>query len=233
MTVMAMMGLRIDLFKHKSYIVPAVSLFILGHVYSNWFIYTDSMTENKKLILLYVQAAAFPFGYYLYLCTFPKWTWYLKQRIGDRSSTIAFNVSMGGLWVFNMAIFRMLSHFDHGSMHLSTSHALIVGVIGYIMSAVGWIVKIWASYILGVASYFYADMVHRKPLEGSTFNIIGPYKWLNNPMYGLGYVGCYGFALVHQSWMCLAMSAVMHAGVWYFNTAVEQKWVKKIYGDNA
>jgi protein-S-isoprenylcysteine O-methyltransferase Ste14 len=74
-------------------------------------------------------------------------------------------------------------------------------------------------------------MIHRKPIEGSTFNMVGPYKYFRNPMYGVGYVGAYGFGIVHRSPLCLGLAAIMHLGVWYFNSNVEQKWVNRIYGD--
>ena len=47
----------------------------------------------------------------------------------------------------------------------------------------------------GVGAYFYADMVHRTNLEGSTFNMVGPYKYFRDPMYGIGYIGTYGLGL--------------------------------------
>ncbi len=144
---------------------------------------------------------------------------------------IFFNIGMGALWVFNIALFQLIGRYDKWAITQDVISEDILQPLGWALMIVGWITKFWASYILGVASYFYADMIHRQPLEGSTFNMEGPYKWFANPMYGVGYLGSYGLGLLYRSPLAIGMAAIMHIGVWFFNWNVEQKWVNRIYGN--
>jgi protein-S-isoprenylcysteine O-methyltransferase Ste14 len=229
LTLSAMFGIRLDLYRHKLYIIPAILIFIINQTYMKWFLDMNTFNDETKTKIVVIQAIIFPFIYYFYLCTFPVWTYYLKKSIGDRLTVIIFNLGIGSLWMFLIILFPLLRTYDPLMYNFTTDCIFLIKIIGILMCIVGGIIKFWASYILGVASYYYADMIHRQSLEGSSFNIIGPYKWFKNPMYGIGYINTYGYGLMYNSPLCIVLAIVMHLGVWLFNIYIEQKWVKRIY----
>lgn len=92
--------------------------------------------------------------------------------------------------------------------------------IGLVAILVGSGVKLWARRTLGPDAYywrnFFAPEEHR---EGPP---TGPYKYLDNPMYTLGYLPTYGLALVFDSAAGLLLAAFMQAAVLVFYRVVER-----------
>ncbi len=46
---------RLDLYKHKSYFIPAVLIFFLGQYYQSWFIATNMFDEDTKSRIVILQ----------------------------------------------------------------------------------------------------------------------------------------------------------------------------------
>ena len=50
----------------------------------------------------------------------------------------------------------------------------------------------------------------------------GPYKYMDSPMYGIGYMGTYALAVYENSLFSLIVYFIMHACVLLFNKTIEQ-----------
>jgi protein-S-isoprenylcysteine O-methyltransferase Ste14 len=91
---------------------------------------------------------------------------------------------------------------------------------GLALGAVGLGTKTWAAASLPRANYFWRDAFF--PGEPSPVSRSGPYRFLANPMYTLGYAHAYGMALLVLSLPALAGAALSQALILLFNALVER-----------
>lgn len=104
---------------------------------------------------------------------------------------------------------------------------LVAYGVGGAMLAIGLVVKVWSTMLTGVDIYYYRDMFLDRPV--SEFVERGPYKVFSNPMYGVGQLHGYGYALLLRSLGGLLAIALCHALIYVFYYTVEQAFVKRIY----
>lgn len=65
-----------------------------------------------------------------------------------------------------------------------------------------------------------------------TLAVHGPYRWLKNPMYGVGNLSAYGMALIERSWVGLVASAVAQICIYTFYFCHERQFVRRYYRAN-
>jgi Phospholipid methyltransferase len=111
-----------------------------------------------------------------------------------------------------------------GSLPISAPLALAVGLP---LAAIGLLVKVWATEVLGVDVYYYKDLFLGRPV--SAFAARGPYRVLANPMYGVGQLHAYGYALAYRSTSGLLAAALCHGLIYAFYFAVERPFVLRIH----
>ena len=96
----------------------------------------------------------------------------------------------------------------------------VVLTAGGSMVVAGVGIKLWAASSLGAKAYYWHnffapdDPVPREPP--------GPYRYVKNPMYTLGYLQTYGLALVFASLPALIASGFAQVAVLVFNRLVER-----------
>jgi protein-S-isoprenylcysteine O-methyltransferase Ste14 len=99
--------------------------------------------------------------------------------------------------------------------------------LGLAMFGGGLLVKLWATLAAGVDIYFFRDMFVQRPLVAGELG--GPYRWLRNPMYSLGQLQGYGYALLNASLPGLVAAAAGHVLIYTFYLAVERPFVRATY----
>ncbi len=109
----------------------------------------------------------------------------------------------------------------------SAQHALLDD-IGLVLLIVGFLIKLWATMIVGLDTYYYKDMFLGRSLGSFANN--GPYKIFRNPMYGIGHLHVYGLALLYFSVPGLLAAAVYQISIYLFYLFVERPAVHKLYG---
>jgi hypothetical protein len=109
---------------------------------------------------------------------------------------------------------------------LPISTAVAYG-LGGVLFAIGLVVKVWATLIVGVDVYYYRDMFLGKKVAG--FAATGPYRYLANPMYGVGQLHAYGYAVLHRSLPGLLAVLVCHVLIYGFYYAAERPFIKRVY----
>jgi protein-S-isoprenylcysteine O-methyltransferase Ste14 len=98
---------------------------------------------------------------------------------------------------------------------------------GVALFAVGLVVKLWATLTVGVDVYFFRDMFLGRPLAPACDG--GPYRFLRNPMYSLGQLQGYGYALLYGSLPGLVAAAAGHALIYAFYLVAERPFVRSTY----
>ena len=93
-------------------------------------------------------------------------------------------------------------------------------VSGVLLIVVGGSVKLWAAAQLGVPSYYWHNFFAPDPPRSPRSS--GPYRFLKNPMYTVGYLPAYGLALMCGSWLGLLAAAFDQVAILTFYFLVEK-----------
>lgn len=91
----------------------------------------------------------------------------------------------------------------------------------------GFVIKLWAAQVVGWDIYYWKDMFLGRKI--SDFVVRGPYKYFANPMYGIGQIQAYGFAIWYGSTYGLGVALLNHSLVFIFFFLVEKKFIQRVY----
>lgn len=94
-------------------------------------------------------------------------------------------------------------------------------VIGVVLVLIGVATKVWAATTLGDKAYYWYNFF--TPPEPVVPASTGPYRYLRNPMYTVGYLQTYGLALVTGSVAGLVASVCDQAAILAFYWRVERR----------
>jgi protein-S-isoprenylcysteine O-methyltransferase Ste14 len=105
------------------------------------------------------------------------------------------------------------------TLETSLPRSALVGV-GLVCIALGAGTKLWAAATLGSGGYHWQDVFD--PSAAALGPARGPYRLLRNPMYTIGYLHAYGFALVTGSWLGLLAAGFDQVAIIVFHQLVEK-----------
>jgi protein-S-isoprenylcysteine O-methyltransferase Ste14 len=121
---------------------------------------------------------------------------YFSRRYGAELAFLRFR-RIVSLIMYNDAVaFIAACLTTAGTLHLALSAPTRVG-LGAVLVLVGVGTKLWAVRTLGRRSYYWYDFFVPTPIV--PLNPPGPYRYLKNPMYTVGYLQAYGLALAVAS----------------------------------
>jgi protein-S-isoprenylcysteine O-methyltransferase Ste14 len=98
--------------------------------------------------------------------------------------------------------------------------------ISIILIILGLGTKAWAAKTLGDAAYYWHNFF--VPREHVAPDPPGPYRYLDNPMYTVGYLHAYGLALALASAPGLAVVLFAHVAILAFHFVVEKPHYDRI-----
>ena len=115
--------------------------------------------------------------------------------------------------------FVLLSVVTRQTLRLPVPGTVVVAG-GVLLIAIGAFIKIWAARCLGPEAYYW----HNFFAVGDPVvpELSGPYRFLKNPMYTLGYLHAYGVALLCGSLPGLIAAGFDHAAILVFHHLVEK-----------
>lgn len=97
---------------------------------------------------------------------------------------------------------------------------------GMALSAVGFVVNLWGTLVIGVDVYYYKDLFLGRFL--GDFKQEGPYRIFKNPMYGVGQCAAYGAALMSGS-LAGVLATMLNQGMMYlFYFSIEKPHIMKM-----
>ena len=147
------------------------------------------------------------------------------RRHGAQAAFERYEGLLGPMFAAQGLGLDVMASLDHPQWTLPLPEALCI-VGGATLVIVGTFVRLWAALHIGLDSVYYRDLFVREPSGG---DLGGPYRWLANPMYGLGQLHAWGFALMSQSLLGLIAAALCHATIYAFHFAVERPFVLSAY----
>jgi protein-S-isoprenylcysteine O-methyltransferase Ste14 len=102
--------------------------------------------------------------------------------------------------------------------------------VGAILAIVGLGVKLWAARTLGSDAYYWHNFFEPDAAIGPVSS--GPYRFISSPMYTVGYLPTYGFALITRSFPGLIAGAFSQAAILTFYFVVEKPHFRRLHGSS-
>ena len=99
--------------------------------------------------------------------------------------------------------------------------------VGVALIALGLGVKLWAARTLGPNAYYWVNFFDPSQTQGPVAR--GPYRYVANPMYTIGYLQTYGLALVFRSWPGLLAAAVAQTAILIMYFTVERPHFNRLH----
>ena len=95
------------------------------------------------------------------------------------------------------------------------------------MFITGFSVKVLAAKAVSIEIYYWKDMFLGKKI--SDFVVTGPYKYLSNPMYGVGQLPAYASALWNGSKPGLIAAVINQVLIFSFYFLIEKRFIDRVY----
>jgi len=114
----------------------------------------------------------------------------------------------------------------HGTEATALAEPLRWGLF-WLCAIGGFGVKFWATWIVGIDTYYFRDLFLEK--SHGEFSARGPYRWLANPMYGVGNLHLYCAPLYTESLFGLWFAVGCHLSIFAFYLLVERPFIRRIY----
>jgi len=211
----AQLGLRIDRMR-SSWIVALVVATGLG-------IGVMAVASTTLTITYFVATWAYYYiGNSLILGT--GWNHVAIRRLGAETAFRRYEVLVGTMFVSQgLGVTAMCALIDAPIVLIPHAVALPLGAV---MLAIGFGIKTWAIHLVGLDTYYFKDLFVGE-FQGSLVTS-GPYRWLANPMYGVGQLHAYGLALMSNSMSGLLAAAFCQLSIYGFYFAVERPFLARM-----
>jgi len=149
---------------------------------------------------------------------------WLRNRLGDETAWALYEMVCGLQFYTIGCGFTAAAVHGGGSLGISPILAWALAVPTFV---IGMGVKVWATWVVGLDTYYYRDLFLEE--QHGEFSAAGPYRWLSNPMYGLGNVHGYSAAFIVGSTIGLLYAAICHASIYGFYLLVERPFIHRLY----
>jgi protein-S-isoprenylcysteine O-methyltransferase Ste14 len=146
-------------------------------------------------------------------------TGHLTRRYGAEAGFRRFRRTAAILMYNDGVSFVALCVLSRGTPGIAQPSAAAVAV-GVVLVLVGVATKLWAAATLGMDAYYWRNFF--TPPVAVVPASTGPYRFLRNPMYTVGYLQTYGLALLVGSRLGLIAALLDQAAILAF-----YEWVEK------
>ena len=148
----------------------------------------------------------------------------MLEKFGENNATKLYDM-ICGLMFFNIGLGVAAAALHAGEpipLPLALKWSLFV-----VLTVVGFVIKFWATWIVGINTYYFRDLFLEK--SHGQYTARGPYRRLANPMYGVGNFHAYGPALITGSLIGLSFALACHIGIYAFYFIVEKPFIRRTY----
>jgi protein-S-isoprenylcysteine O-methyltransferase Ste14 len=125
--------------------------------------------------------------------------------------------------------FIVLCVVTHSTLALPVSSALSI-IAGVALGVIGVGTKVWAARTLGGNAYYWHNFFFPADARGPVTS--GPYRYVSNPMYTIGYLHTYGLALMLRSLPGLIVAGFAQAAIFGFYLLVEKPHFERLHRES-
>lgn len=152
--------------------------------------------------------------------------WFMKRWKNEDQGYLAFEAILGFLFYHNASSLGFIATSSPGDLFDFITRELLL-IIVIILALTGFLIKIWAAKLVSIDIYYWKDMFLGKKI--SEFVASGPYKYFSNPMYGIGQLLQYAFAIWSGSLPGLIAAGINQILIFTFYFTVEKKFINRTY----
>lgn len=145
---------------------------------------------------------------------------------GEEKGYLAFEAILGFLFFHNGVSIGYIASSTPGNIfHFIPENFLLILVT--VLFITGFTIKILAAKAVTIEIYYWKDMFLGRKI--ADFVVSGPYKYLNNPMYGLGQMQAYAMAIWYGSAYGLGAAFLNQGLLFIFYYLVEREFINRVY----
>ena len=156
-------------------------------------------------------------------------TCHLARRYGAEGGFRRFRRAAATLMNNDALSFIVMCVVTRGTLSIGLHPRWTMGA-GAALLVVGVVTKLWAAATLGRAAYYWRNFFDPSGRGVSKAARGGPYRFLKNPMYTVGYLPAYGLALVMGSLPGLVAALLAQAAILTFYRRVEKPHFDRYIG---
>lgn len=202
------------------------SLIAISLVFS--YMSVEYYTDNTTIAFIYYLIFEILYIGFIYIVLPQKGLrlWLIKKFKSEEKAYVFYQSVLGFLF-FNNGISMSYLSTSTKSDILSNIPGELLLIIVAVIFCTGFIVKMWSAWVVGIDIYYWKDMfLGRKICE---FVCCGPYRFLSNPMYGIGQLQGYAIAILNGSIPGLIVVMINQCLVFSFYFIMEKKFIKAVY----
>ena len=143
----------------------------------------------------------------------------LSRRLGQEAAWLKFSARAARLMVGDAVAFGALCVATRGTFVLPGPSWLVFAA-GALLVVLGVGTKAWAAASLPKGTFYWRDFF--VPAQHRTRILSGPYRWISNPMYTVGYAQAYGLAILLGSGPGLAGAVLAQLAILALAALVER-----------
>jgi protein-S-isoprenylcysteine O-methyltransferase Ste14 len=151
-------------------------------------------------------------------------TAYLTRRHGAEAGFRRFRRAAAFVMANDAVSFAVLCLVSANTLNIGLPRGMTFAA-GAVLALVGIATKMWAAATLG-DGYYWRNFF--TPTERIVTKAAGPYRWLRNPMYTVGYLPVYGLALATASAFGLVAALFDQCAILTFYHLVEKPHFERL-----
>lgn len=154
---------------------------------------------------------------------------FMKRWKTEEEAYLFFEAILGFLFFHNATSLGFITSSSPGNLFDFIPRDLLLLIV-ICLTLTGFAIKIWSAEIVTIDIYYWKDMfVGGKIAE---FVVTGPYRFLKNPMYGVGQLPAYAAAVWYGSETGLIAAFINQFLIFTFYFSVEKKFIQRVYLDH-
>jgi len=230
-----MTGLRLDRWRNPTVFVPWTACWLacwgLFYATFEFHIILKPGAPSQRVALIYT-AVVWLLYYVLFLSVAlsSPLRRVLINRFGANHAYTLYEAMLGVVFL-NQGL-SQIAVMKAYEVSLTTIPSWALLTIGAGLIGLGFFCKAWATYLTGLDTYYYRDMFlghGTASPNDEPFVVSGPFRFVDNPMYGVGNLQAYGGAVWFGSWQGLVVSFIFQASIYAFYFLFERPFVVKTY----
>jgi hypothetical protein len=149
------------------------------------------------------------------------------RALGEQRAYLCYEGFLAFAFFHNGVALSLITRNSAGSGFWGSVPQLLIMAVFLALFVTGLGVKVWSAYAVGIPIYYWKDMFVGRML--GEFVVTGPYRYLRNPMYGLGQAQVYAMAIYWNSLYGIIFGAINQLLVYLFYFTVERPFVNRTY----
>lgn len=183
---------------------------------------------NARLAISYfiLSTASYIAFIFLVLSKDGRRHWFVGKWRGEDEGYLAYEAILGLLFFHNGVSIGYVASSTPGILFSFVPEVVFLAIAAILFIG-GFTVKVWAARAVSVDIYYWKDMFLGRRI--SAFIHTGPYRYLTNPMYGVGQLQAYGAAIWFGSIYGLVAALLNQSCLFLFYHVEEKRFVERVY----